>query len=133
MADEKTVDSTDVLAIAQKVHDEYVNDGKRKHDEIVAEAESSRLTIIKDAEIVAQKLIDEATLVKQKADEDAKDVQASVQKQVDERMQELETENTKLKEKISKLQEFEMSYRNKLKKMVAKAYDSLDEETISVE
>lgn len=75
-----------VLALAQRLHDEYVNNGREEGDRIVAEANAKGSAIIKDAE----------------------DQQART-------LNQLEQERSVLEHKIAELRDFERDYRARLK------------------
>src|SRR5699024_6234956 len=46
-----------VLAMAQRLHDEYVADGERKRDEIVSEAERAANRLVTEAEETTRKTL----------------------------------------------------------------------------
>ncbi|XCB30322.1 DivIVA domain-containing protein [Arcanobacterium hippocoleae] len=75
-----------VLALAQRLHDEYIANGKSESDRMISEAESERTRIITEAEEVHNR-----TLTK------------------------LEEERSVMERKISELREFERDYRSRLK------------------
>lgn len=75
-----------MLALAQRLHDEYIANGKTESDRMISEAESERTRIITEAEEVHNR-----TLTK------------------------LEEERSVMERKISELREFERDYRTRLK------------------
>lgn len=75
-----------VLALAQRLHDEYVNNGREEGDRIVAEANAESTRIIRDAEEQHSRTINQ-----------------------------LEQERSVLEHKISELRDFERDYRARLK------------------
>lgn len=75
-----------MLALAQRLHDEYISNGKAESDRMISEAESERTRIITEAEEVHNR-----TLTK------------------------LEEERSVMERKISELREFERDYRTRLK------------------
>lgn len=77
---------TGMLALAQRLHDEYIANGKAESDRMISEAESERNRIITEAEEIHNR-----TLTK------------------------LEEERSVMERKISELREFERDYRYRLK------------------
>ena len=78
--------ATSMLALAQRVHDEYVRDGEEQSAKIIAEANAERESIIADA-----------------------------QKQKDSVLNQLEQERELLENKINGLRTFESEYRTNLR------------------
>ena len=78
--------ATSMLALAQRVHDEYVRDGEEQSAKIIAEANAERESIIADA-----------------------------QKQKDSLLNQLEQERELLENKINVLLTFESEYRSNLR------------------
>ena len=78
--------ATSMLALAQRVHDEYVRDGEEQSAKIIAEANAQRESIIADA-----------------------------QKQKDSVLNQLEQERELLENKINGLRTFESEYRTNLR------------------
>ena len=78
--------ATSMLALAQRVHDEYVRDGEEQSAKIIAEAKAERESIIADA-----------------------------QKQKDNVLKQLEQERELLENKINGLRTFESEYRSNLR------------------
>ncbi|WP_317451981.1 cell division protein [Microbacterium sp. NIBRBAC000506063] len=78
--------STGIIAVAQRVHDEYVAEGQAKSNQILAEAESRAQQIISQAEVRQREELDR-----------------------------LNTERSGLEQKIGELREFENSYRSQLR------------------
>ena len=78
--------ATSMLALAQRVHDEYVRDGEEQSAKIIAEANSEREKIIADA-----------------------------QKQKDSLLSQLDQERELLENKINGLRTFEAEYRTNLR------------------
>lgn len=78
--------ATSMLALAQRVHDEYVRDGEEQAAKIIAEANAERDAIISDA-----------------------------QKQKDSLLSQLEQERELLENKINGLRTFESEYRSNLR------------------
>ena len=78
--------ATSMLALAQRVHDEYVRDGEEQSAKIIAEANAERESIIADA-----------------------------QKQKDSLLNQLEQERELLENKINGLRTFESEYRSNLR------------------
>ena len=78
--------ATSMLALAQRVHDEYVRDGEEQSAKIIAEANAERESIIADA-----------------------------QKQKDSLLSQLDQERELLENKINGLRTFESEYRSNLR------------------
>ena len=78
--------ATSMLALAQRVHDEYVRDGEEQASKIIAEANAERDAIISDA-----------------------------QKQKDSLLSQLDQERELLENKINGLRTFEAEYRSNLR------------------
>ena len=85
-APEDAESATSMLALAQRVHDEYVRDGEEQSAKIIAEANAERESIIADA-----------------------------QKQKDSVLNQLEQERELLENKINGLRTFEAEYRSNLR------------------
>ncbi|WP_124054991.1 DivIVA domain-containing protein [Arcanobacterium ihumii] len=83
---DEAASATGMLSLAQRLHDEYVANGKAESERIITEAESERTRIITEAEDIHNR-----TLTK------------------------LEEERSLLERKISELREFERDYRTRLK------------------
>ncbi len=79
-------DATSMLALAQRLHDEHVANGKAEEERIISEANAERTRIITEAEDIHNR-----TLTK------------------------LEEERSLLERKISELREFERDYRTRLR------------------
>lgn len=75
-----------MLALAQRLHDEYVRNGQEEGDRIVAEARANGENLVREAETKR-----------------------------DETLQQLENERTLLERKIDELRNFEREYRSRLK------------------
>ncbi|MDO5746362.1 MAG: DivIVA domain-containing protein [Actinomycetaceae bacterium] len=78
-------DATSMLALAQRVHDEYVRNGQEEGDRIVSESRAQGEQIVREAE-------DEARRIREK----------------------LEQDRTGLEKKIDDLKQFERDYRSKI-------------------
>lgn len=90
-------ESAGILSLAQKLHDEYVSEGKAKAAEIVAEAERN-----------------------------ADELRERLQNEVDEKLVNLESYKAKLEDSIKTLRAFEKAYREKLMALTVSAYDTLN-------
>ena len=82
----EVTDATSMLALAQRLHDEHVANGKAEEERIISEANAERTRIITEAEDIHNR-----TLTK------------------------LEEERSLLERKISELREFERDYRTRLR------------------
>ncbi|GIG54297.1 DivIVA domain-containing protein [Demequina activiva] len=89
--------ATGMLAMAQKLHDEYVSAGEEERDRIIDEAKNKAETIVEQAET------------------DAKD-----------RMDQLVSERSELERKIDDLRRFERDYRARLKSYLENLLGDLD-------
>lgn len=86
-----------VLAMAQRLHDEYVSDGERKRDEIVSEAEREANRLVTEAEETSRKTL---------AD--------------------FEQRKTVLEREVEELRGFERDYRSRLRSFIENQLQDLD-------
>lgn len=86
-----------VLALAQKLHDEYVANGRAEHDRLVAEGQSQADQMVSDA-----------------------------QRSKEEVLAGLEQERGVLEQKVSQLKGFESSYRERLKSFISGQLHEID-------
>lgn len=97
-ADTSTAQSaTGVLAMAQRLHDEYVNAGVEQRDKIIAEAQLEATGLVSDAEDKSRKTLGE-----------------------------LEEQRTGLERKVEQLRSFERDYRSRLKSYIEGQLRDLD-------
>ena len=89
--------ATSMLALAQRVHDEYVRDGEEQSAKIIAEANAERESIIADA-----------------------------QKQKDSLLSQLDQERELLENKIKGLRTFEAEYRTNLRSHLESLLNEVD-------
>lgn len=89
--------SAGIIAVAQRVHDEYVTEGKSKRAQIIAEAEGRATQIVQQAETRQR-----------------------------EELERLNTERASLETKISELREFESAYRTQLRSYFEGQLSQLD-------
>lgn len=94
---DEAANATGVLALAQKLHDEYVSNGKAESSRMISEAEAERTRIINEMNAerdrIARETEDHKNAVLTKLDED----------------------RTAMERKISDLRDFERDYRGRLK------------------
>ncbi|MDN5558869.1 MAG: cell division protein DivIVA, partial [Ruaniaceae bacterium] len=86
-----------MLALAQKLHDQYVAEGREESDRIISEARSSAEQIVSDAE-----------------------------GQRDATLKQLNDERGTLEHKIDELREYERSYRQRMKDYLEKMLSGMD-------
>ena len=86
-----------VLAMAQRLHDEYVSDGERKRDEIVSEAEREANRLVSEAQETSRKTL---------AD--------------------FEERKTVLEREVEELRGFERDYRSRLRSFIENQLQDLD-------
>ncbi|WP_196882464.1 DivIVA domain-containing protein [Arthrobacter sp. CAN_A214] len=86
-----------VLAMAERLHDEYVNAGVEQRDKIIAEAQSEATGLVSDAEEKSRLTLGA-----------------------------LEEQKTVLEEKVEQLREFERDYRSRLKAYIEGQLQDLD-------
>lgn len=98
-ADSAVDQSTGLIAIAQRVHDEYVAEGQAKKDELISEAEARAAELIEAAE-----------------------------KRQREELDRLNTQRGTLETKIKDLEEFESGYRSQLRSYFEGQLAQLDSE-----
>lgn len=89
-----------VLAMAQRLHDEYVAEGQQKRDEIIAEAQTEATGLVNDAQETSRKTLAE-----------------------------LEEKKTVLERTVDQLQGFERDYRSRLKAYIEGQLRDLDSQT----
>lgn len=97
-----------VLAMAQRLHDEYVSAGATERDRIVAEAETKAAGLVKNAEAAARKTTTDAEETKRKT------------------LAELDRQRTGLESEIEKLRGFERDYRSRLRTYIQGQLKDLD-------
>ncbi|RII42969.1 DivIVA domain-containing protein [Galactobacter valiniphilus] len=86
-----------VLAMAQKLHDEYVTAGATERDRLVGEAQDKAAGLVSEAEAAARKTTQDAEETKRKT------------------LAELERQKSGLETQIEKLRGFERDYRSRLR------------------
>ncbi len=86
VSNEEPAAATSVLVLAQKVHDEYVNNARQEADRIVGDARESATKIIKDAESVSAQT-----------------------------MEKLSADRAEVEKTISRLEKFESDYRTQMR------------------
>lgn len=97
-AHESTAESAaGVLAMAQRLHDEYVADGERKRDEIISEAEREANRMVTEAQETSRKTLDD-----------------------------LEKRKTILEREVEELRGFERDYRSRLRAFIENQLQDLD-------
>ncbi|GAA4110384.1 DivIVA domain-containing protein [Enteractinococcus coprophilus] len=97
-AHESTAESAaGVLAMAQRLHDEYVAEGERKRDEIISEAEREANRMVTEAQETSRKTLDE-----------------------------LEKRKTILEREVEELRGFERDYRSRLRAFIENQLQDLD-------
>lgn len=79
-------DATSMLALAQRVHDEHVREGREQGERIVAEAQAQGETIVREAEQKRNEILEQ-----------------------------LESDRNLLEGKINELKSFEADYRNRMR------------------
>ncbi|GMA31709.1 DivIVA domain-containing protein [Litorihabitans aurantiacus] len=89
--------ATGMLQLAQRVHDEYVRNGRDEGDRIVGAARQEAATLVSDAEAQRARTL-----------------------------QQLETERATLEHKIEGLKEYERDYRGRLKTYIGSLLETLD-------
>lgn len=89
-----------VLAMAQRLHDEYVAEGQQKRDEIITEAQTEATGLVNDAQETSRKTLAE-----------------------------LEEKKTVLERKVDQLRGFERDYRSRLKAYIEGQLRDLDSQT----
>ncbi|GAA2553923.1 DivIVA domain-containing protein [Neomicrococcus aestuarii] len=100
--------ATGVLAMAQRLHDEYVSAGIEQRDKLIAEAKSKAETLVSDANAKSQKLVTDADTRSKKMVSDAEETTRKT-------LTDLDQKKTVLESKIDQLRGFERDYRGRLK------------------
>lgn len=97
-APESTAESAaGVLAMAQRLHDEYVAEGERKRDEIISEAEREANRMVTEAQETSRKTLEE-----------------------------FEKRKTTLEREVEELRGFERDYRSRLRAFIENQLQDLD-------
>ncbi|MDO4254831.1 MAG: DivIVA domain-containing protein [Kocuria sp.] len=96
-AGDSTQSAAGVLAMAQKLHDEYVSNGRAEHDRLVAEGQSQAERMVSDA-----------------------------QRSREEVLAGLERERGVLEQKVQALKGFEANYRERLKEFISGQLHEID-------
>ena len=99
-ADAAATSAAGVLAMAQRLHDEYVAEGQQKRDEIITEAQTEATGLVNDAQETSRKTLAE-----------------------------LEEKKTVLERKVDQLRGFERDYRSRLKAYIEGQLRDLDSQT----
>ena len=107
--------SASLLAMAQKLHDQHVEEGETRRAELIAEGESKRDELITSATSEAEQIEANAVV---RSDELDKDFE---QKKID-----LERQRTDLQDKIDELKSFERDYRLRLRGYIESQLRDLD-------
>lgn len=97
LSGDSTQSAAGVLAMAQKLHDEYVANGRAEHDRLVAEAQSQAERMVSDA-----------------------------QRSKEEVLAGLERERGVLEQKVNALKGFEANYRERLKEFISGQLQEID-------
>lgn len=97
-----------VLAMAQKLHDEYVTAGETERDRLVNDAQGKARGLVSDAEAAARKTTSDAEETKRKT------------------LAELERQKSNLEGQIEKLRGFERDYRARLRTYIQGQLKDLD-------
>ena len=92
--------ATGVLALAQRLHDEYVANGREEGDRIVADARQQGEHLVREAE-----------------------------EKRDQTLQQLESERSTLEKKIDELRTFEREYRQRLKSYLEGLLNDVEQRT----
>lgn len=100
-----------VLQMAQRLHDEYVNQGAQERDRIVSEAQAQAQSLVSDAEAAAKKTTDDAEETKRRTLDD------------------LAQKKSMLEDEIEDLKAFEADYRGRLRNYIADQLSELDGQT----
>jgi len=108
-----------VLAMAQKLHDEYVTQGADERDRLVSEAQAKAAGLVSEAEAAAAKTTSEAEAAAAKTTSEAEETKRKT-------LAELERQKSGLEGQIEKLRGFENDYRNRLRTYIQGQLKDLD-------
>lgn len=97
---ESTNSSVGVLALAQKLHDEYVADGKAEHDRLVTEATNKHEELLNDGKSKHDELIKEATELSELLKKEGEDQKSSLVAEAELRASEIIEEAGKAAEEL---------------------------------
>ena len=93
----EAANATGVLALAQRLHDEYVSNGKAESERMLSEAESERTRIVNETNAERERILHETEENKNAI------------------LTKLEEDKSVLERKIAELRDFERDYRGRLK------------------
>jgi len=114
--------ATGVLAMAQRLHDEYVSAGIEQRDKLLAEAKSKAEALVSDATAKSQKLVSDADAQSKKlvsdADTRSKKLVGDAEEKTRVTLTDLEQKKSVLENKIDHLRGFERDYRGRLKTFI---------------
>lgn len=114
--------ATGVLAMAQRLHDEYVSAGIEQRDKLLAEAKSKAEALVSDATAKSQKLVSDADAQSKKlvsdADTRSKKLVGDAEEKTRVTLTDLEQKKSVLENKIDQLRGFERDYRGRLKTFI---------------
>ncbi len=141
-ANTATSDAAGLIALAQKVHDEYVQQGKTEHDRVVGEATSRSEELLRTAQARHDELLStgqsehdrltgEARLEHDRLLTEARERSGGMLAEAEQRRQaviaDLESERVDLDQTIGRLRDFEQDYRGRLRAYIESQLQRLGE------
>ncbi|WP_291278433.1 DivIVA domain-containing protein [Galactobacter sp.] len=108
-----------LLAMAQKVHDDYVAQGATERDRLVPEAQSKSQILVAEAETKAKNLVASAEADAEKTTKQAEETRQKT-------LADLEGKKSTLETQIDKLRGFERDYRSRLTSYIQGQLKDLD-------
>ncbi|MDO5635018.1 MAG: DivIVA domain-containing protein [Micrococcus sp.] len=100
-----------VLAMAQRLHDEFVAEGEQKRAEYLAEGEQKRAAFLSEGETQAARLVAQAETKAEKLVTEAEEKRART-------LTQLEKDRAGLEVRVNELRDFETEYRSSLKSYI---------------
>lgn len=108
LAPDEATNATGVLALAQKLHDEYVNNGKAESERMISEAEENRTRIVNETNAERERVLKET-------EENKNAILAK-----------LDEDRGVLERQISELRDFERDYRGRMKSYLESLLSSVN-------
>lgn len=126
-------DAAGLIALAQKVHDEYVQQGKAEHERVVGEATSRSEELLRTAQARHDELLSTGQSEHDRLTGEARLEHDRLLAEAEQRRQavisDLETERVELDQTIGRLRDFEQDYRGRLRAYIENQLHRLGETT----
>lgn len=119
---EHTNESVSMLNLAQKVHDDYVTEGKTKAENLVSEAQATADSLVSEAQA-------ESTYLRTEAESEANRLVQEAEEKAEDVVKSAEAEAAELERRISGLKKIEYEYRARLSDLANNAIKTLEAAT----